>query len=82
MLQVVHIAPTDQNFLIEYSDGSVSLLSAEELASRLKGNTEPSLDIVLETAQIEAIAALTRGSGQTIDDFIEMAIIEKMLRDQ
>lgn len=81
MVYVLHVTTVDRNFLIRFSDGSSSLLSPEELAAKLKAGKTHSLDVELEASQVEAVAALAMSTGQTVDDFIETAIIEKLLRE-
>jgi len=39
------------------------------------------LDVDLEACQFDAITALPSQAGQTVDDFIESAILEKLVRD-
>lgn len=78
---VTDVACHDSNFAITFADGSVLNLSAEEFASRLSTKVS-SLDIQLDAVQMEAVLALAVRTGETIDEFVESAVVEKLLRDR
>ena len=49
---------------------------------RLRPGKSHSLDVELDVSQIEEIAAIAISTGQTVDDFIETAIVEKLVRER
>lgn len=79
-LLVTDVSRHDNGFAITFDNGTVSLLSATELAAKLSGSKASPLEVDLDISQYEAVAAQAALVGLTPDEFIESAVIEKLLR--
>lgn len=82
MLRAIRVESAGDGFFVIFSDGVTSRYSAEYLASRLRGAPVNSLEVDLAPPQLDAVAASAARDGQTVGDFIESAILEKLIRSK
>jgi hypothetical protein len=82
MLRVTDVAREGSNFVITFNDGTVLNLSSTDFAASVASSRFSPFDLELDASQLDAVADLAAASGETIGEFIESAVLEKLLRDK
>lgn len=81
MLLITSAVCVNGCYVMTYNDGTTSSHSPEELAIALRAKKVSTLEVDLDEVQFQEGRAYATSRGEAIDDFIESAIVEKLLRD-